>query len=205
MNIRLWVTWLGMWAAIGGPASAAGPGLAVPTDEPSWMRWQGRLQITADTTPSSSLLDANGGLSLARTRSAALFGDVFVTQPWFGETGGARVTSGLLVGQKGAVLGPGGSSAPTLGSVVGQLGRVPGAVPGFGDASADGVATWPYLGVGYSGASVRYGLNFSADLGLAAQNPSAIRFGRVGNAGFEEWARDLRLTPVLQLGMSYRF
>jgi len=85
------------------------------------------------------------------------------------------------------------------------LGQTPGAAPGLADPAADSTLTWPYLGVGYSGSSLRYGLNFSADLGLAAQNPGAIRLGRVGSAGLDEFARELKLMPVLQLGVSYRF
>ena len=82
---------------------------------------------------------------------------------------------------------------------------MPGFVPGNSDGQADATLTWPYLGVGYSGGSLRNGLSFSADVGLAAQNPGAIRFGRVGAAGFDDWARELRLMPVLQLGVSYSF
>lgn len=190
------------WAA--GTAWSAGSGLAVNADDLSWARWQARVQLTAETAPSTSLIDGAPALGLARTRSAALFGDYFVARPWFGEVGGPRVTSGLLVGQRGAVLGPGasGSAAANLSS---HVGRMPGFVPGNGDGQADVTLTWPYLGIGYSGSSLRSGLSFSADVGLAAQNPGAIRFGRVGAAGFDDWARDLRLTPVLQLGVSYSF
>jgi hypothetical protein len=92
-----------------------------------------------------------------------------------------------------------------LNGVSGHLGQMPGAALGLGDPTADTTLTWPYLGVGYSGSSMRYGLNFSADLGLAAQNPGAIRFGRVGTSGLDDFARELRLMPVIQLGVSYRF
>lgn len=192
--------------AVGATGSvwSAGPGLAVGADDPAWTRWQARLQFTSEAAPSTSLIDGTPTLGQGRTRSAALFGDYFVARPWFGEVGGPRVTSGLLVGQKGAVFGPGGAGmAPA--SVSGHVGRMPGYVPGATDSLADPTLTWPYLGVGYSGGSLRSGLSFSADVGLAAQNPGAIRFGRVGAAGFDDWARDLRLTPVLQVGVSYSF
>lgn len=187
------------------PAMGAGPGLAVSAEELTWPRWQARLQLVSESAPSTSLVGTVTTLGLAPTRSAAVFGDVFVSRPWFGETGGARVTSGLLVGPRGAVFSPGVTSGAVLNGVAGYLSQMPGAAPGMGDPAADGTLTWPYLGVGYSGSSLRYGLNFSADLGLAAQNPGAIRFGRVGSAGLDEFARELRLMPVIQLGVSYRF
>lgn len=203
-------TWrlAGVMAAAGFSAASvlsAGPGLSVPADESAWPRWQARLQLISESVPSRSLVVNATPTGLAATRSAAVFGDVFVSRPWFGETGGARVTSGLLVGPRGAVLSPGVSSSTVLNGVAGHVGQMPGAAPGLADPSADGTLTWPYLGVGYSGSSVRYGLNFSADLGLAAQNPAAIRFGRVGSTSLDEFARDLRLMPVIQLGVSYRF
>jgi hypothetical protein len=193
-----------VWLGSAGSAWAAGPGLAVGADDPAWARWQARVQLTSEAAPSTSLIDSTPALGLGRTRSAALFGDYFVARPWVGEVGGPRVTSGLLVGQRGAVLGPGGAGLAPAG-LSGHVARMPGVAPGAGDNPADATLTWPYLGVGYSGGSLRNGLSFSADLGLAAQNPAAIRFGRVGAAGFEDWARDLRLTPVLQLGVSYSF
>jgi hypothetical protein len=65
---------------------------------------------------------------------------------------------------------------------------------------------WPYVGVGYSDSSVRGGWGFSADLGLAAQNFGLQRAARsLGNQSLDDFVRDLRLTPVLQLGVSYRF
>jgi hypothetical protein len=79
-------------------------------------------------------------------------------------------------------------------------------VPAGGDTIADSTLTWPYLGVGYSGSSLRGGWGFSADLGLAAQNPGAIRLGRAfSGQPLEDLVRDLQVTPVLQLGVSYQF
>jgi hypothetical protein len=62
---------------------------------------------------------------------------------------------------------------------------------------------WPYLGIGYSDASLRGGWGFSADLGLAAQSFGAAR--SLGSQSLDDTIRDMRLTPVLQLGVSYRF
>lgn len=190
--------------AAGASHAASGQGLAVDADG-FGPRWQARLQLTADAGPTSSLSDQLRSFSPARTRSAAVFGDYYLAHPWLGEAGGLRVTSGLLTGQRGAVLGP--SAAAQLGSnVSASINRLPGNTPGGGDNPGEPNQTWPYLGIGYSGSSLRGGWGFSADLGLAAQNPSAIRLGRVTvSAGFDDWVREMRLTPLVQLGVSYKF
>jgi hypothetical protein len=76
-------------------------------------------------------------------------------------------------------------------------------------------ASAPYLGVGWHDTpAVRRGSSsggawaFNADFGLMALAPrSTVRFGR--NSGgpltLDDMARDLRLTPLLQLGVSYSF
>ena len=190
--------------AAGAGHAAAGQGLAVDADD-FGPRWQARLQLTADASPAASLSDQLRSFSPARTRSAAVFGDYYLAQPWLGDAGGLRVTSGLLTGQRGAVLGP--SAAAQLGSnVSASVSRLPGGAPGGGDNPGEPNLTWPYLGIGYSGSSLRGGWGFSADLGLAAQNPSVIRLGRATmSAGFDDWVREMRLTPLVQLGVSYKF
>jgi hypothetical protein len=65
----------------------------------------------------------------------------------------------------------------------------------------DALQAWPYVGVGYSGASSRSGWGFNADLGLAAQNPGALRLGQ----RLDDAVRELRLQPLIQFEMSYRF
>ena len=68
--------------------------------------------------------------------------------------------------------------------------------------------TVPYVGLGYTGLSLRSRLSFSADLGLTAQaTVSGARLGRAGYGvpGLDEAVRDLRLAPLVQLGVSYSF
>ncbi|HEY9240222.1 MAG TPA: hypothetical protein VIP10_15360, partial [Burkholderiaceae bacterium] len=68
--------------------------------------------------------------------------------------------------------------------------------------------TVPYLGVGYTNLSVRSGWSFSADLGLVAQgNGSLGRLGRSlsGAQSLDDAVREMRMTPLLQLGVSYAF
>jgi len=68
--------------------------------------------------------------------------------------------------------------------------------------------TLPYVGIGYSSLAARSGWSFSADLGLVSLAPgNAVRLGRVfgGSQNLDDVVRDMRLTPVLQLGASYSF
>ena len=65
----------------------------------------------------------------------------------------------------------------------------------------------PYLGLGFTGAAWR-SVAITADLGLVAERPSnAGGLGRAvfGNQGMDSALRDLRLSPVLQLGVRYQF
>ena len=65
------------------------------------------------------------------------------------------------------------------------------------------VATLPYMGVGYTGLSVRSGWSFSADLGLVAQNPGGLKLIR--SQSLDDAVREMRLAPLLQFGVSYAF
>jgi hypothetical protein len=181
-------------------AGGTGQGLNVDADRLGWPQWQARLQVFAEpVTPGIASFE---GASL-RPRSGALFGDYYMTRPYLGQAGGMRVTSGLLTGTRGAVLGPGLTTGPGLFGFSTQT------RPSLGATSPDAVGetlTWPYLGIGYSDASLRGGWGFSADLGLAAQNFGLSRTARsLGNQPLDDVIRDMRLTPVLQLGVSYRF
>ena len=98
------------------------------------------------------------------------------------ESGGFRATSGLIVG----------GVRPLAGS----------------DSTLLESATVPYLGVGYSNAWPKSGWRFSADLGLVSLSPSgATGIGRVigGSQSLDDLVRDMRLAPVVQLGVSYSF
>jgi hypothetical protein len=155
------------------------------------------------TEPAAPGVGSLDGAAASRPRSAALFGDYYVAKPYFGQAGGVRVTSGLVVGLRGAVFGPGQVSLP--GTFAFSTMARPGPVSAAG-TDVDGTQAWPYVGIGYSDASVRGGWGFSADLGLAAQSFGLFRAARsLGSQSLDDFVRDLRLTPVLQLGVSYRF
>ena len=193
-----------VWFLLVAAASAAadsGQGLSVDADRLDWPQWQARLQMA--TEPLAPTLGSFEGASL-RPRSAALFGDYYVARPYIGQAGGLRVTSGLVLGTRGAVFGPG--QATPAGSFAVSAQARPNLGSTWGDPSADGTLAWPYLGIGYSDISVRGGWGFSADLGLAAQSFGLFRTARsLGNQSLDDVVRDMRLTPVLQLGVSYRF
>ena len=81
-------------------------------------------------------------------------------------------------------------------------------LPGLPDTSPDSSGAVPYLGVGYTGLSGKAGWGFSADLGVMALNPgSAANLGRVfGNVqNLDDVLRDMRLSPLVQVGVSYSF
>jgi hypothetical protein len=193
----------GVWILLAAAASAvagSGQGLSVDADRLAWPQWQTRLQVAIE--PLTPVLASFEGASL-RPRSAALFGDYYMTRPYFGQAGGLRVTSGLVAGTRGAVIAPGQATPP------GSFGFSALARPSLGSASTEAstdTLTWPYLGIGYSDTSLRGGWGFSADLGLAAQSFGLFRAARsLGNQAMDDTIRDMRLTPVLQLGVSYRF
>ena len=69
----------------------------------------------------------------------------------------------------------------------------------------------PYVGLGYSTGGVSAnrwgGWGVSADIGVLAGRSSDLTLGRTldNPAGVGELIRELRLTPLLQLGVSYAF
>ena len=200
MFVTRWV--FGMLSlASAGAMAGDGRGLTVDPALLSWPSLQARLQLS--TEPLAPSLRAALDIPAQRPRSAALFGDYYVSRPFFGNTGGVRLTSGVLTGPRGAVFGPGQATAPgpfAFGSVSRGTGS------SFADVNGEGTQTLPYLGIGYSGSSVRGGWGFSADLGLAAQNGGNQRLARsMMSQSLDDTLRELRLTPVLQVGVSYRF
>jgi len=181
------------FAAVGG--AHAGEGLAVNRDA-AWPKWQARLSI--QTAPADWRNALHDGAAGQRLRSFGVMGDYYFLRAPLGEhsRGGFRATSGVVLGQASGAWGlpVGGTSS---------VGRRHSAF-GAADASLDG--TVPYAGVGYSALAANGGWGFTADLGLMAVG-SRVRLGQAGAATprLDELVRDLRLMPVLQLGVSYSF
>jgi hypothetical protein len=179
-------------------AVVSGNGLQVESAPDAWPRLQGRIVGPLGTTPAAPGLRAEErGMGL--NTGSALLGDLYLSSSFLGPNvlGGFRASSGLFVGQRG--LGSVSAGAWGLASLAGSTGAA------AGDGNTGSV---PYLGLGYSGLSARGGWGFTADVGLVALNPgSAVRFGRNANPSqtLEDTLRDLRLSPLLRLGVSYEF
>lgn len=199
--------WMLAWSLLAAlpssPVMAAdGNGLRAGTNQDRWTGWQGRLSLITSSDPWRLGVEAPA----VKLNSASLMGDYYFGRSLAGpnQFGGLRATSGLIFGPRWA-LGAG-QSAGANGSAFSiasrPIGRAP--LPSAGDAVSEGNATLPYLGIGYTGLSPRNGWGFSADLGLIAKSPGgALRFG--GSQSLDDVIRDMRMTPLLQLGVSYSF
>lgn len=186
MNKTTWM--LAAMLSCGSAAAQAATDPAEPNLQ-AWARWQGRVSFNATGTEWTA----------QKLSSLSLMGDYYFSDAWrlAGATGGLRATGGLILGPRSQ------AGARPLGTSTGNHLLGEGAPPTWGDASADN-ATLPYLGVGYSAASLRNGWSFNADLGMVAQYPGSVaRLGR--GQSLDDVVRELRLTPVLQLGVSYAF
>jgi len=171
-------------------------------------RWQARLQLSSlDSSAHGVEAQRQSG---SRLLSANLLGDYYLTGSGLGGIrGGLRATGGMLLGpmslsQASAGLALGGS-AFQLGQNVAIGQRSLGLLSPSSDAT-DPSASLSYVGIGYTGQTLRGGFSFSADLGLVSNtNIAGLRLGRSNAAGMEDVLRDLRYKPVLQLGLSYSY
>lgn len=184
------------------PAQSADAGAGLRGDA-GWPRWQGRLSLSSNL---SDPLAGNGARD-----SLSLLGDYYFVQqglaPRSRYAGGFRATGGLFVGPRAttwsalpaspAELGSGFSAQRRSFSLWGPAGTAD-------DASSRSV---PYVGLGYTGLSAVRGTgggwSFSADLGVMGLQPrSAVR---LGPQSLNDTLRELQLSPLLQLGVSYAF
>ena len=166
-------------------------------DSLSWGRLQGRLAVTT-TSSLSSLTESSVGTKLS---SVALIGNYYLS-PSLSQLSfsGLRATSGLMVGRRTSLWGMPGSGGTAPFSVDRRS---------FADTyPPDGSSNTPYIGIGYSSTGGKGNWGFSADLGLMSLSPgSIVRLGRVFNGGqnLDDVVRDMRLSPMVQLGISYSF
>ena len=203
MRPILWML-AGLTAVATLPAFAADKDGQTPAAEQQvqWARWQGRLSLGTTASPWNLGVESAG----QKYSSASLMGDYY-----FGNAlsnSGFRATSGLVIGPRGTLASLGsGQPAATSGNAFTIANRAygPSALP-YGNDLGTETATAPYLGVGYTNLSLRSHWGFSADLGLLGQG-SGARLGHVvsGGQGLDDAVRDLRLSPLLQLGVSYSF
>lgn len=181
------------------PALAGeGHGLQWRDDSLTWTRWQARLALSQPAPLWRAGFGDSDSQGL-KPRSLSVMGDYLFARS-LAEDGRAsvlRATSGLVLGAR-----------PTLwaGQPGGHAGFLsPDRLPSLETRGESGAL--PYIGVGYSGLGGRSGWSFSADFGLMALGAgNAVRLGRSGSyQGVDDLVRELRLTPVLQIGASYAF
>jgi hypothetical protein len=192
--------------------AAADDGLQAPAAAAVWPQWQARitLQSVVSTSPlgtnlMSGPLQARLGDGPAPQRhlqSASLLGDYTFATPWIGSF---RASGGVLLGSAGPTAMSGNWGASGLGLA---LNNSSAAAALTNAAGQDAASPSTYLGLGFSGAAWRSSLAFSADVGLLAERPgAALSAGRalLGNQGAQNALRELRLSPLLQVGLRYQF
>jgi hypothetical protein len=189
--------------------ATSGDGLKANADDLPWARWQGRVSF-GFTAPAWRTSFGGSDPAGLRVNGVSLAGDYYFTDSLIGRgiSGGFRTTGGLILGPRSQAT----TGQPTLGALgtgfsVERRLLGPATTAPYVDPTAD-TAPVPYLGLGYTGLSLRGGWSFSADLGLVALSPgSAVRLGRVfsGTQTLDDMVREMRLAPVLQMGVSYAF
>ena len=180
-------------------AATAANGLVAPPADRLWPQWQARIGMqTASASPLGLSRLLEGGATPRSWQGGALLGDYYFAMPSFG---GFRASGGLMFGSTGG--------APLLSAALGS--RIGLTVQGTGNAAtpgADSPGTVPYVGLGFTSTAWWNALSVSADLGWVAEQPSAAAsVGRAlfGNQGKDNAWRELRLSPVLQVGLRYAF
>ena len=196
-------------ASIAGIAAAAASAVAAdettgPASTQAWAQWQGRVSFGTEAAAVHSALDTPDRTAL-RPVSLSLMGDYYLAGHFIGPggLGGLRATGGVILGPRSTLLQgwPVASSGSSFSIGSRPFGAT--AVP-YSSDTLGSKATLPYLGVGYTGLSVRSGWSVNADLGLVAQSPgNVVRLGR--GQSLDDVVRDLRLAPVLQFGVAYAF
>lgn len=167
----------GSIALLAGPLLAQDRGLALASDALGGAQWQSRFE---HDTGLGSPIDRMLWLPVARAQRLRLLGDYQFSHWRLGDTGGLRLTGGLLINLPSA-------SAPGL--------RAP-----------DDTGALPYAGIGWASGSLRGDWGFSADLGLAAQGLGSLRLDRLftNGAGLSVDGAP-RLLPMVRLGMNLAF
>jgi hypothetical protein len=193
--------WVAAVSLLATPAAwAQGQGLTFDEQAPFGPRLQARLGVNTSTTLTE------GGTASWQHQAGVLLGDYYFSRARLGQgqvSSGFRATSGMLLGQRSLALGTPALSS-SQGWAVTQLRQPRGALPAIESASEPWAAV-PYIGVGWSGISVRGGWGVSADLGLAGRSGSNGGLRVSGNQSLDDLLRELRISPMVQVGVSYAF
>lgn len=181
------------------PAARAADGLTAPAAETLWPRWQARIAVQSVQAGGLQALRLFDAAAAPRAiQGAALLGDYYFAAPVFAHF---RASAGLMTGSMAGL--------PLLRATAGQGLALSAGGSGSGVAlpAVDLPGTMPYVGLGYSGTLGRSGLALSADFGLVAERAAVGSLGRAvfGNQALDGAVRELRLSPVFQLGVRYAF
>lgn len=187
------------------PPARAADGLEMHNIVPDGSdHWRGRLSLSIpskispwDTPTGSARYTRN------QATSASIVADYYFFNPSSaGRTTGFRASGGIGFAQRGAAwLGRmplGASTAPS------GVGLAP-PLPGDGSQST---ASFPYIGIGYSGLYDKSGWGFTADLGLMGLSSTyGNGYGLKVDGGATPGGLDslTRMRPVVQVGVSYSF
>ena len=159
------------------PAPAQDRGLALAFDALGGAHWQARFERDALPTWGH---DQSLWLPAAQAQTLRLLGDYQFNHLRLGDTGGLRLTGGLLVNLRPA-------ATPTT-------------------LATDDSTALPYAGIGWASGSPQGAWGFSADLGLAAQGLRSLRLDRLFNGGTGLSVDGApRLLPMVRLGMNLAF
>jgi hypothetical protein len=196
---------LGSTTLLAGSGWAA-EGLVAPDGRDLWPQWQARMTVSNSTLAPVSLTGILDSATRGIGQIGALVGDYYFDAPGLrlpSSLGGLRATGGLMAGSRGLAWGMGSALHPPSRFGLSWAG---GPSTATGESPPDPL---PYVGLGYTGMSVKGGWGISADLGLVAEysGASSMRPTRslFGVQGMDNAVRDLRLSPVLQVGISYAF
>jgi hypothetical protein len=171
------------------PATAA-DGLMVRSPENVWPQWHARIELqTVTLTPLATSPWLDSGAAQRGLKGGAVLGDYYFSA----SEAGFRASGGLMMGPLGGAFSASAAAGSRLGLSLSNLGS-------FGSTSND---TVPYLGLGFTGLPGRGGLAITADVGLVAAG--SVSRALFGNQGMDMALRELRLSPVLQLGVRYQF
>ena len=159
-------------------ATAQNRGLLPAADALGGANWQGRFEASMPVRPRSMLAL---GLPASTSQTLRLLSDYQLSAMRLGNTGGLRLTGGLLINLRN----------PSSTGVAENLGAL------------------PYAGIGYSSGDLRGDWALSADFGLAAPGLSPARmdrlFGPAGSSSGLGLDASARLLPMVRLGMTLAF
>jgi len=193
--------WLALLALSTPAAMAQGRGLTLSDEAMFGPRLQARIGLNTSTTL------GDGAQASWQTQAGVLLGDYYFSRTRLGEgqvSSGFRATSGVLLGQRSLALGTPAMAASAQAMSL-TLVRQPRWAMGGSESAAEPWAAVPYVGVGWSGTSVRGGWGVSADFGFVGRSNGNGGLRVNGNQSVDDLLRELRISPMVQVGVSYAF